>query len=82
MSYKLDTSGKMIKVDFKIEEGPVPDGKAIGIIKIEKNKMTLCYDSTGQERPEEFKTEEDRQQNFMFVMERIKEKKKGKKADK
>ncbi len=80
MSYKINGSKKPAHIDFKIESGPVPEGKAIGIIKVEKNKMTLCYDSTGQERPEKFKTEED-DSCFMFVLERIKEKK-GKKADK
>lgn len=77
MAYKVVGTKKPISINFEIKEGPVPEGKAVGIIKIEKNKVTLCYDSTGQKRPTEFKTVED-DQCFMFVMERIEEKKDAK----
>ena len=69
MAYKVDTSKKPNTIDFEIESGPVPEGKAIGIIKMDKGGMTICYDPTGQKRPEKFETDEENG-FFLFKLER------------
>jgi len=51
--------------------GPIPEGKALGIIKMEKGKLFLCYDSMGAERPKKFATSED-DGRFHFEMEKVK----------
>ncbi len=79
MAYKIDSSKTPMHVDFEIKEGPVPSGKAVGIIKLDGDSMKLCYDSTGTNRPSKFETNED-DSNFMFVLKRA-EKKSEKKFD-
>lgn len=59
MNYTVDASKKPVEIDIEIESGPAPEGKAIGIIKVEDGKMTLCYDPTGATRPEKFETSAD-----------------------
>ena len=76
-SYKVDASKKPVAIDFKITGGPVPEGTALGILKFEKGKVTLCYDSAGQTRPDKFETK-DGDGRFLFQMEKVnKEKKKA-----
>ncbi len=72
MEYKIDKSKKPMEVDFKIVSGPIPEGKALGIIKIEKDEMTLCYDPTGAKRPEKFETS-DENKCFLFSMKKMAE---------
>jgi|GEM_PF-4858219 len=70
MKYKIDDSKSPMQIDMEIESGPSP-GKAIGIIKVDEGKLTLCYDSTGAKRPEKFEsTEEDG--FFLFESEKMK----------
>ncbi len=70
MSYKVvDDSKDVIKVDFKIESGPAPEGSALAILKLKGNQATLCYDPTGASRPEKFESTEDNG-FFLFVMEK------------
>ena len=69
MSYKVKMDAKPIEVDFKIESGPVPEGNAKGIIKIEKNQMHLCYEPTGKERPKKFESTEENK-CFFFKLKR------------
>jgi uncharacterized protein (TIGR03067 family) len=56
MNYTLDTTKTPVTIDMEIESGPAPEGKAVGIIKVDDGKMTLCYDPTGAKRPEAFET--------------------------
>ncbi len=70
-SYKVDVKSSPIGIDFNIEGGPVPEGKAIGILKMDKGKFTLCYDPTGEDRPEKFDSSEANGR-FLFVMEKVK----------
>lgn len=71
MSYKIDDSKKPIAIDMKIEEGPAAvDSKAVGIIKLDGDNVTLCYDPTGETRPDEFESTEDNGFH-LFVMKRI-----------
>lgn len=69
MSYTLSTSGIMDAIDLKIESGPVPEGRAVGVIKVTGDRMTICYDPTGAKRPEGFKSTEDNGA-FLFVLRR------------
>lgn len=69
MGYELDTSKSPMEIDFEIKEGPVPEGKAVGILKVEDGKVYLCYNAMGAERPEDFESTSDNG-FFMFVMEK------------
>lgn len=66
MTYEIDQSTKPLSVDFDLVEGG-PESSAVGIIKMEDGKMTLCYDPTGQTRPENFESTEENG-FFTFVM--------------
>ncbi len=57
MSYKLDATKSPMEVDMEIESGPAPAGSAKGIVKLDGNKMMLCYKPTG-ERPTKFESVE------------------------
>lgn len=67
MAYTVDAKQTPITIDLTIESGPAPEGKAVGIIKIEQGKMTLCYDPTGVKRPTDFKSTADNG-CFTFVL--------------
>ncbi len=58
MSYKIDKSKTPLQIDMKIDEGPGAGGKAVGIISVDAGQMTLCYDPTGETRPEAFESSE------------------------
>ena len=70
MSYKIDESSSPAKIDLKIESGPVPDGKAAGIIKLKDGKMWLCYNAMGPERPAKFDSTEENG-FFNFEMKKV-----------
>jgi uncharacterized protein (TIGR03067 family) len=67
MSYKLDTAQIPVAIDLKIESGPAPEGTALGIIKLDGDKLVLCYDPSGANRPKEFESTEDNG-CFLFVL--------------
>ena len=69
MAFKIDTTQKPAHIDLKIKSGPVPEGATVGIIKLEKNQITLCYDPTGANRPKEFKSTKDNG-TFLFTLKR------------
>lgn len=66
MNYTIDKSKSPMQIDMEIESGPAPEGKAIGIIKVDEGKLTLCYDPNGAKRPEAFESSED---NGFFLFE-------------
>ena len=70
MSYKIDMSKTPHTIDFNIESGPIPQGQAIGILKLKEDKLTLVYDPTGQNRPEKFESTEENG-FLMFVMKKL-----------
>ena len=74
MRYKLDTTKSPAAIDVEIESGPAPEGKALGIIKMDGDTWTLCYDPLGATRPEKF---ESTAENgfFLFEMKRAADKK-------
>lgn len=69
MNYTLDTTKTPVTIDMEIESGPAPEGKAVGIIKVDDGKLTLCYDPTGAKRPEAFETTAE---NGFFLFECMK----------
>lgn len=69
MSYKIDATKKPFEVDMKIESGPIPSGAAKGIVMLDGNKMKLCYNPMGGERPTKFETAEG-DNCFFFEMEK------------
>lgn len=69
MKYSITSERKLDTVDFEIQSGPVPEGKALGILRVQGDTLTLCYDPTGQKRPTSFKPTADNGQ-FMFVLKR------------
>ena len=64
MAYTLDTKTTPAGIDLKITGGPVPEGKALGIIKLENGKLAFCYDPTGEQRPTTFSSTEE---NGLFL---------------
>lgn len=56
MSYTVDDKRFPVGIDLTIESGPAPEGKAVGLIQLDEGKLRFCYDSTGANRPTEFKT--------------------------
>ncbi|MEL7499394.1 MAG: TIGR03067 domain-containing protein [Planctomycetota bacterium] len=82
MNYKLDDKNRPVKVDMAIAAGPAPEGsKALGIIKRQRKKLTLCYDPMGMTRPTKFESTSDNN-FFLFEMElEASEKEDGDKKD-
>jgi uncharacterized protein (TIGR03067 family) len=83
--YKLDDKKDPVAIDMEILE---PEGlkgaKALGIVKIDGDKFTLCYNpSMGGARPTKFESTKDNG-NFLFVHTKAKpeEKKPEKKPEK
>jgi uncharacterized protein (TIGR03067 family) len=69
MSYTIDATKTPAHIDLKIKSGPVPEGSTVGIIKMEKGTLTLCYDPAGANRPEKFESTEDNGA-FLFTLKR------------
>ncbi|MFK7820498.1 MAG: TIGR03067 domain-containing protein [Planctomycetaceae bacterium] len=69
MKYSIKSNAKFDMIDLEIESGPAPEGKALGIVRIEGDTMMFCYDSTGMKRPTDFKTTEE-DGFFMFTLKR------------
>lgn len=59
MAYTLHAKTNPVGIDLKITEGPVPEGKALGIIKMEDGKLAFCYDPMGEKRPTAFSSTEE-----------------------
>ena len=59
MSYEIDSNKSPVNIDFKIESGPTPEGQAKGLIKHEGDKLWLCYEPMGGDRPEELASTEE-----------------------
>ena len=70
MAYTLRPKTDPVEIDFKITAGPVPEGTALGIIKLENGALVLCYDPMGQKRPTTFSSTEENGE-FLFRMEPV-----------
>lgn len=72
MSYEIDASKSPATIDFKIKSGPAPEGSpANGLIKLEGDKLWLCYEPTGGDRPEKLESTPENGA-FYFELERKK----------
>ncbi len=58
MSYSIDAATSPATIDLKIESGPAPEGQAKGIIKLEGDKLWICYEPFGGARPEKMESTE------------------------
>lgn len=74
MKYKLDTKASPVKLDMEIEDGPVKEGKAVGIIDLKDGELKICYVSISgadEKRPEKFESTE-KNKAFYFVLKKAK----------
>jgi uncharacterized protein (TIGR03067 family) len=71
MAYKIDASKTPATIDLEIKDGPVKEGKTKGIIKLEGDKLWICYSSEGGERPKDF-TSTEKDGNSLFELKRTK----------
>jgi uncharacterized protein (TIGR03067 family) len=76
MAYKVDPKAKPAAIDMDIKDGPVKEGKALGIIAIEGDEMKLCYvnvpkDKADTKRPTKFESTKENEA-FLFVLKRAK----------
>lgn len=69
MTYSIKSNSKSDTIDLSIESGPAPEGKAVGLVRVRGNIMTLIYEPTGENRPSEFKSTADNG-CFMFTLKR------------
>ncbi len=69
MAYELDTSKRPTMIDLEIKSGPVPEGKAQGIIRMNEDRLTICYIPGDSARPEKFESTKENGA-FMFVLKR------------
>jgi uncharacterized protein (TIGR03067 family) len=70
MAYKLNTTSKPVGIDMEIKEGPVPEGKAIGIIWVSGDDLKLCYvPDASATRPAKFESTKDNGA-FLFTLKR------------
>lgn len=67
----IDVTEKPIAIDLTPRDGPQPGKSMLGIIKVEKGTITLCFCDRGsqQERPREF-TSTKENMHFLIVMEK------------
>jgi uncharacterized protein (TIGR03067 family) len=68
--YKIDSKAKPAAIDMEIKEGPVSEGKAIGIIALEGGGFKLCYvqkEGADAKRPAKFESTKDNNA-FLFVL--------------
>lgn len=71
MAYKLDTKNNPVTIDMEIKEGPMPDGKAKGIVAVDGDTLKICYHPTGGARPTKFESTKENDA-FYFVLKRAK----------
>jgi uncharacterized protein (TIGR03067 family) len=74
MSYKIDAKSTPAGLDMEIKDGPVKEGKAIGIISLDGDELKICYiPIMGKDvkRPTKFESTKD-DGAFVFVLKRSK----------
>lgn len=72
VGYKLNTKATPVTIDMVIKEGPEGVGsKALGIVALKGNQLTLCYHPEGKVRPKAFQSTKENGA-FLFVLKRAK----------
>ncbi len=61
MAYTIDTKTSPATIDLTIKDGPVKEGKAIGIIALEGDLLKIAYvpDEGSPKRPTKFESAKD-----------------------
>jgi uncharacterized protein (TIGR03067 family) len=69
----LDPSQSPVAIDLTPKDGPQAGKPVLGIVKVEKDVVTLCWGDRGEkaERPKEFSSTKENKQ-FMIVMKKSK----------
>jgi len=71
MAFKIDAKESPATIDMDIKDGPVKEGKALGIIAIDGDDMKLCYTFEGAKRPTKFESTKENKAHY-FVLKRAK----------
>lgn len=71
MAYKLDTKATPIAIDLDIKDGPVKEGKALGILQLDGDTLKVCYVPEPGKRPAKFESTKENNA-FYFVLKRVK----------
>jgi uncharacterized protein (TIGR03067 family) len=71
MAYTLDTKETPTAINIDIKDGPVKEGKALGIVSLEGDELKLCYTFEGAKRPAKFESTKENKAHY-FVLKRAK----------
>jgi uncharacterized protein (TIGR03067 family) len=74
IGYKIDAKANPATIDLDIKDGPVKEGKAVGIIALDGDEFKLCYvpvEDKDTKRPAKFESTKDNKA-FYFVLKRKK----------
>ena len=74
MSYTVNDKTSPAEIDMTIKDGPVKEGKALGIISVDGDELKLAYTvvmDKNAKRPAKFESTKDNKA-FFFVMKRAK----------
>jgi uncharacterized protein (TIGR03067 family) len=70
IAYKIDTRANPPAIDMEIKEGPVNEGKALGLITLDGDGFKLCYvvkEGADTKRPAKFESTKENNA-FLFVL--------------
>ncbi|CAN5591045.1 hypothetical protein BH10PLA2_BH10PLA2_16780 [soil metagenome] len=71
MAYKLNTATSPVGIDLEIKEGPIPEGKAIGVVSVNGDDLKLCYvPDASATRPAKFESTKENGA-FFFTLKRV-----------
>ncbi len=73
MAFKIDDKATPATIDMEIKDGPVKEGKAIGIISVDGDNLKICYVVEGNKRPAKFESTKDNNA-FFFTLKKAKAK--------
>jgi uncharacterized protein (TIGR03067 family) len=72
-TYSLDTKADPKRIDMIGTEGELKGKPALGIYKLDKDRLTMCYTMPRQQRPKDFKSEEN-SEAYLLVWRRAEKK--------